>query len=426
MMKNIESLKFLNSDEVPSIAEKFGTPVFVYDLETIKKNYIYFTEIPNPYGLTIRYSVKANPNRTILAYFNKLGASFDVSSVWEARRCINAGIDASKILITAQEISKGWESLCLAGMDFDAGSLQQLKIYGEKFPGTNISLRVNPGFGSGLVKKLTTGGSHSSFGIWIDQLEDALFLAEKYSLIIKRVHLHIGSGHDSKILEETVNCALEICHKISTVTCLNLGGGYKVTAFENDPYYDHHAVGTRIGSSLEKFYEQTGRKLHLELEPGTFCIALAGSLVTSVIDVVNTGSKGYLFTKIDAGLTEIMRPSYYGVRHPLVVVKHNGAIDDSICQQIVCGHCCIAGDTLTPVLGDSEDIEPMNLSRAQIGDYLVVERAGGYAASMCAKNFNSYPEAAEVFRIKKDDYQIIRDRQTLDQMTMNEKELPDL
>lgn len=425
-MENIESLKFLSSDEVPSIAEQFGTPVFVYDLDTIKKNYIYFTEIPNPYGLTIRYSVKANPNRTILAYFNKLGASFDVSSVWEARRCINAGIDASKILITAQEISEGWESLCLSGMDFDAGSLQQLKTYGEKFPGTNVSLRINPGFGSGLVKKLTTGGSHSSFGIWIDQLEDALLLADKYSLIIKRIHLHIGSGHDSKILEETVNCALEICYKISTVTCLNLGGGYKVTALESDPYYDHHAVGTRIGSSLESFYEKTGRKLHLELEPGTFCIALAGSLVTSVIDVVNTGSKGYLFTKIDAGLTEIMRPSYYGVRHPLVVVKHSGTIDDSICQQIVCGHCCIAGDTLTPVLGDSEDIEPMNLSRAQIGDYLVVERAGGYAASMCVKNFNSYPESAEIIRIKKDDYQIIRDRQTLDQMTINERKLPDL
>jgi diaminopimelate decarboxylase len=417
-------LKFLEASEVRGLAEQYGTPLFVYDLRTIKKNYEYFSKTPTPYGLTVRYSVKANPTRAILAYFDQLGASFDVSSVWEAHRCVNAGIDAKRVLLTAQAVSPGWEALCEAGMEFDAGSLLQLKTYGEKFPSTSVSLRINPGFGSGLVKKLTSGGKHSSFGLWFAQLDEAVALAECYCLTIKRIHLHIGSGHDSEVLEKTVTRALELCAKVPSVTHLNLGGGYKVTALNSDPHYDHHAVGARIGRSLEQFQSETGRKLHLEVEPGTFSMALAGSLITRVIDVVNTGVDGYRLIKIDGGLTEIMRPSFYGALHPLVVVKHNGTLDKhEVCKQMVCGHCCIAGDSLTPMAGNTDDFTPMLLARAKPNDFLVVERTGAYAASMSVKNFNSYPEAAEVCRVGKDNYHLVRKRQTLEQMTQNERDL---
>jgi len=425
-MNSVESLKFLESDEVTDLANQYGTPLFVYDLPSIKKNYDYFRQMPSPYGLTVRYSVKANPTRSILNYFNNLGAFFDVSSTWEARRCINAGIDPKKILITAQEISDGWKDLCSAGMEFDAGSLQQLRIYGEAFPNTSVSLRINPGFGSGLVKKLTSGGEHSSFGLWFQQVEEALALTKKYALTLKRIHLHIGSGHDSHVLEKAITHVLALCADIPSVTHLNFGGGYKVTALDSDPLYDHHSTGKHISSLIRKFHHDTGRKLHLEIEPGTFSIALAGSLITQVIDVVTTGEEGFRFIKIDAGLTEIMRPSYYGALHPLVVVKHNGTAraTNDICKQMVCGHCCIAGDVLTPAPGDPENFSPVTLARAEIGDYLVIERTGGYAASMSVKNFNSYPEAAEICRIKKGKYHLARTRQTLEQMTQNELDVP--
>lgn len=423
-MNKIETLKFLDSVEVPLLARKYGTPLFVYDMDTIKSNYEYFSKTPNLFGLTVRYSVKANPSKAILAYYDSLGAHFDVSSVWEARRCVNAGIDPKKILMTAQEVSDGWEELCDLGMEYDAGSLQQLTKYGERFPNSDVSLRLNPGFGSGLVKKLTSGGNHSSFGLWYEHLDEAISIANRYSLRIKRIHLHIGSGHESDVLERTVERALSFCDRVPTVTHLNLGGGYKVTALNTDPNYDHHAVGSRINQSLEKFYKKTNRKIHLEVEPGTFSIALAGSLITEVIDVVDTGTEGYRFIKINGGLTEILRPSYYGALHPLVVVKQNGDLNQGdTCKQMVCGHCCIAGDSLTPVPGNTEDFKPVVLSTAEIGDYMVVERTGGYSASMCMKNFNSYPEAAEVFRISNGKYQGIRERQTLEQIIQNERSL---
>lgn len=425
-MFKLEELKFLSPKDVPKLAARFGTPLFVYDQETISRNYDYFKSIPSAYGLTVRYSVKANPNAAILRMFDTLGASFDVSSVWEAQRCVNAGIQPSKILITAQEISGPWESLCNSGMEYDAGSLQQLIKYGQCFPNSEVSLRINPGFGSGLVQKLTSGGPHSSFGLWFEQLDEAIAIVSEYGLIIKRIHIHIGSGHDSEVLENTVKRALDFCHKISSVTVLNLGGGYKITALNTDSNYDHHAVGKRIKGYLESFFQDTSRKIKLEVEPGTALVALAGSVIARVIDITNTGEKGYTFIKIDAGLTEVMRPSYYGAIHPLVVVNQDGTTQNDVAyEQMVCGHCCIAGDSLTPESGNTEMFKSILLASAKIDDFLVIERTGGYAASMSVKNFNSYPEAAEVFRNSNGNYHVIRSRQTLDQIVQNELPLPD-
>lgn len=420
-MKSAETLKFLSPQEIPYLAHDFGTPCFVYDLETLKSRYKYFESVPNAFGLTIRYSVKANPNRTILKIFDMMGACFDVSSVWEARRAINAGISADKILMTAQEASDGWEELCQLGMQFDAGSLIQLESYGKSFPGSKVSIRINPGFGSGLVRKLTSGGDHSSFGIWVEQLEKALDIAQSYSLTIERLHFHIGSGHETTVLEDTVNLALELCEKIDTVQVIDLGGGFRIASLTTDPFYDHHAMGARIASKFSKFADKHTRYLKLELEPGTYLASLSGSLITKVIDKVETGPNGYKFLKVDSGLTELMRPSYYGTLHPLITVSQDGQINNkSLEDYIVCGHCCIAGDVFTPKVGNSEDIEPLTMMEASPGDFIVVERSGGYAASMSVKNFNSYPEAPEVLRTKEGEYVLIRQRQTLEQMTSNE------
>jgi diaminopimelate decarboxylase len=423
MTTKVEQLQFLSQNEVDKIATEFGTPCFVYDRKTIADRYQYFSKLPNEFGLKIRFSVKSNPNRAILQLYSKLGADFDVSSVWEARRVIRAGINADRILMTAQEASPGWEELCRQGMIFDAGSLTQLEDFGKKFPGAKASIRINPGFGSGLVKKLTSGGVHSSFGIWIDHVDEAIEIAEKHNLIINRLHFHIGSGHESVVLEKTVELALQLARRLPGVDTLDLGGGYRIKAFAADPEYDHYAMAQRIERRLKEFYVETDRRLALELEPGTYLVSLAGSLITKVIDVVDTGPEGNKFLKIDGGLTEVMRTSYYGSPHPLVTVARDVNAKRPVEKFIVAGHCCIAGDILTPTPGNSEDFTPQSLEAAQTGDYLVVERAGGYAASMCMKNFNSYPESPEILRLAEGQYVLIRSRQTIEQMTENEVEV---
>ncbi|WP_428262650.1 diaminopimelate decarboxylase [Haliangium sp.] len=422
----IEKLKFLAPEEVREIADRFGTPVFVYDERTLEDNAKYMLGLPNAFGLTVRYSIKANPNRAILRLIDRMGLHFDASSEWEARRALAAGVQPSKILITAQEAGEGVIELIEQGVHFDAGSLEQLSFYGERFRGAEVSVRLNPGYGSGLVNRLTSGGPDSSFGIWHQQAGQIKELIDQYELKLVRLHIHIGSSHDAEVLMRSVRTILGLSKLFGGVPIIDLGGGYKVHALNSDPFYDHHEMAGLVADDLKAHAAETGTEMRLEVEPGTFMMANAGSIVTKVIDKMTTGAEGRTFLKLNAGLTEIIRPSYYGAVHPLVSVPAEGPMRSEVDAVCVAGHCCIAGDVLTPRPADVEHLAPMRLARTSIGDYLVVERGGGYCASMALKNFNSYPESAEVLRRKDGSFDLIRERQSLEQVTQNERMPADL
>lgn len=123
--------------------------------------------------------------------------------------------------------------------------------------------------------------------------------------------------------------------------------------------YEKTADLTEIGDHVKglfwDFFEKTGRKLHLEIEPGTFLAANSASLVTEVIDIVDTGEDGYDFIKVNAGMTEVTRPSLYGAQHPIIVVPLITTEDSQETKNyIVVGHNCESGDIFTPAPGDPE------------------------------------------------------------------------
>ena len=158
----------------------------------------------------------------------------------------------------------------------------------------------------------------------------------------------------------------------------------------------------------------------MEIEPGSYLVANAGSLITTIHDIVDTGEEGYTFLKIDSGMTEILRPILYGAQHPLVVVNDRAELPS---RYVVVGHCCESADLLTPHPDDPEVVAPRLLQKAAIGDRLVIESTGAYCASMSAHNYNSYPLGAEVLR-KTDGRTIeIKRRQTLEEMVRLETPL---
>ena len=180
-------------------------------------------------------------------------------------------------------------------------------------------------------------------------------------------------------------------------------------------------IGEPVRKLFIEFERETGRKLKLEIEPGTFLLAHACSLVTQIQDVTTTGKDGYRFLKLNAGMTEILRPSLYGAQHPLLILTEPGQEKfRELCPQVIVGHCCESGDLLTPAPGDPEALSPRNLIRGEIGDFCVVESAGAYCSSMSAKNYNSFPEAAEILKKQDGTLAFIRKRQTFDQMVENE------
>src|SRR6266581_1419530 len=220
------------------VRERFGTPCYVYDRAALEAAARQALAFPAPFGLTLRYAMNANPSRGILTLFRDLGLHVDASSDHEVERALRAGFPPERIQLTSQMPSRTLKEHVARGVLFNACSLHQLEEFGRVAPGGQVSVRINPGLGSGSTKRTNTGGPASSFGIWHEYLDD----------------------------------------------------GFKVGRMPEEPSTDLADVGAHVRLELEGFRERDGRALHLEIEPGTFLVANAGAIVASCVDVVDTGA----------------------------------------------------------------------------------------------------------------------------------------
>src|SRR5438876_3724977 len=282
----------LTAEVAALVRERFGTPCYVYDragLEAAARQALAF---PAPHGLTLRYAMKANPNHGILALFRDLGLHVDASSDFEVERALRAGFPPERIQLTSQMPSRWLAEHVRRGILFNACSLHQLDEYGKVAPGGEVSVRINPGLGSGSTKRTNTGGRASSFGIWHEYLDEVTAAAARHRLRITRLHAHIGSGTDPEIWKRVARMTLETAARFPDVGIVNLGGGFMVGRMPEEPSTDLADVGAHVRLELEGFRERDGRALHLEIEPGTFLVANAGAIVASCIDVVDTGADG--------------------------------------------------------------------------------------------------------------------------------------
>lgn len=417
----MENPRFLNHNDLEQIKIEFGTPCFVYDESILRENAKMVLSFPNEFGLFARYAMKSAPTAAILRIFNSEGLGIDASSVYEVERAIRAGYGTELISISTQELTEEIKYFIRDGVKVNLCSLNQIHRFGSWLPNERVGLRFNPGMGSGGTNRTNVGGPASSFGIWKEDIEEAKRACAEYGLKVERIHTHIGSGSDPEVWKTVASMSLDIVKRFPSAQSLNLGGGYKVARMPDEKSTNLMEIGEPVRNLFIEFERETGRKLKLEIEPGTFLLAHACSLVTQIQDVTTTGKDGYRFLKLNAGMTEILRPSLYGAQHPLLILTEPGQEKfRELCPQVIVGHCCESGDLLTPAPGDPEALSPRNLIRGEIGDFCVVESAGAYCSSMSAKNYNSFPEAAEILKRQDGTLAFIRKRQTFDQMVENE------
>lgn len=422
MMRKTTSMKwipFLTEDKTRSIHREFGTPVFVYDQRTLEHQARLVLGFPNAFGLTARYAVKACPTSAVLKVLTDAGLHIDASSGYEVERALCAGVSPERIQLTAQQVPDNLKELVKKGVLFNACSIAQIHAFGALFPGRQLSIRLNPGLGSGHNNRTNVGGPSASFGIWHEHLDEALAAGRRYGLKFTRLHTHIGSGSDPKVWQRVALMSLDTCSRLPDATVLNLGGGYKIGRVKGEETTNLQKIGLPIVEAFRSFETKHGRRLHLEVEPGTYLVANSCALIATVIDAVDTGHRGYKFLKVDAGMTEILRPSMYGAQHPLEVVPA-ATRGRRHAKYVIVGHCCESGDVLTPAPGSPEAVQPRLLPETRIGDLVVLGGAGAYCSSMAAKNYNSFPEAAEVMISENGSAELIRKRQSLDQITQNE------
>jgi len=396
--------------------ERFGTPCYVYDREALEAAARRALAFPAPFGFTLRYAMKANPSRGILTLFRGLGLHVDASSDHEVERALRAGFPPGAIQLTSQMPSPRLAEHLERGVLYNACSLHQLDALGRTAPGRDVSVRMNPGLGSGATNRTNTGGPASSFGIWHEYLEDVKTLAKRYDLRITRLHSHIGSGTDPEVWKRCTRMTLDLAARLADVRVINLGGGFKVGRMPGEATVDLADVGAHVRDELLAFRDRDGRELHLEIEPGTYLVANAGVVLATCVDVVDTGRAGYLFAKLDAGMTEVTRPSLYGAQHPIDVLAEGRPEADVV----FVGPCCESGDVLTPAPGDPEALAPRRVTRPQVGDLVVVGGVGAYCAAMATFNYNSYPQAPEILREPDGELRLLRRRQRLEQVWENE------
>jgi diaminopimelate decarboxylase len=414
----METLKFLTPEQAEAVRNQFGTPAYVYDERTLKARAHDALSFPNAFGLTVRYAMKASPNAALIRILTGCGLHVDASSGHECERAMRAGVPADHISLSTQELPVDFRRLFQAGIRFNACSLNQLRHFGEQFPGGELGLRINPGLGSGGTVKTNVGGPASSFGIWHEYRAEARAIIEEQGLRVARIHTHIGSGSDPAVWLHVARLSLDMVREFPSVTTLNLGGGYKIARMSYEQSTDFEEIGQPIREAFEDLARDTGRRIHLEIEPGTYLTANSCSLLSTIQDIVDTGEGGYRFLKLDTGMTEILRPSLYSSQHPLILLPR---VDTgAFLPYVAVGHCCESGDLLTPAPDHHEVLHPRELPEVQPGDLCVIEGTGAYCSAMSAKNYNSFPEAPEVLIRETGDLRLIRSRQTLGQILQNE------
>lgn len=370
-----------------------NTPRFEYSRRIINERIAELMSLEVPHGCTVRYAIKANPHAEIMKMMNDGGVHFDASSEFEALQLLRAGVAGTRVSLSSQQTAEHLEELLEAGVLFVATSFKQLVAFLKTTnrPG-RVGIRINPAMGSGHNNRTNTGGVNSSFGIWYEYGEQVRAMTAAAGVTIDRLHIHIGSGADPYVWGQVMEQALDIAREYPDVTSLNVGGGYKIHRYGEEIEANMTDIFATFSEKLEAFATETGRKLHLEIEPGTYFIAHAGTLVATVDDIVDTGKYGHTFLRLNTGMNDFLRTTLYGAQHKIEIV--NDETEEQ--PYIVVGHNCESGDIFTTEKGDPESVEPRMLKKARIGDTVHIYDVGAYCAGMRARGYNSFPDAEEV------------------------------
>lgn len=382
----------LSHTTLRSLARTHGTPLYVYDMRDIVSRIRTCARYP----VTLRYAVKANMHPDIIRCMYAHGVHFDASSSYEAQALLSYGVAGNRIRLSSQQPAHALRALVQKGVRYTATSLHQLALFSREYTkGGTVGVRINPGFGSGADARRNTGGTQSSFGIWHSYIPEVTAYAHAHALTIDTLHIHVGSGADPRVWEAVMDRALEILLHFPTVTTLDIGGGYKIHRFADEQETNMDEILPLFLKKMSAFTAVHGRTVALEIEPGTWMVGHAGTLLAEVVDVVDTGTHGYHFAKLNTGMNDILRPTMYGAGHAIDVLRtpKNGEEKQPF---VFVGHNCETGDVLTPAYGNPNGIEARYVHVPRIGDVVAIRDAGAYCASMRACGYNAFPSAHEL------------------------------
>jgi len=406
----------LNPTLLRSLAQRFGTPLWIYDAAVIRERIAALKAFD-----TVRFAQKACSNTHILKLMREQGVKVDAVSRGEILRALAAGYQAGgdEVVFTADLLDR--ETLATVvehRVPVNAGSIDMLRQLGAVSKGHMVWLRINPGFGHGHSNKTNTGGEHSKHGIWHSELAEALAVIQANGLQLVGLHMHIGSGVDYGHLSQVCGAMVGLVRQTQAaghdLQAISAGGGLSIPYREGDAGIDTAHYFGLWDAARREAEALVGHKLHLEIEPGRFLVAESGLLLTEVRATKNAGNNHFVL--VDAGFNELMRPAMYGAFHAMSLLPRDGSQRPSR-PTVVAGPLCESGDVFTQE--DGGVVVPRELMAAEVGDLLVIHDTGAYGASM-SSNYNSRPLIAEVLVDGAAEPCLIRRRQTVEELLVLE------
>lgn len=376
----------LSNELLCSIANTYGTPLYVYDADKITSQYRKLQSAFAKSNTRFFYASKALTNINILKHILNIGCDIDCSSVNEAHLAIYAGAKPENILYTSNGIdfSEIEEAVSL-GININIDSLSNLEKFGKKFGHSYpVGIRLRPNIMAGGNLKISTGHANSKFGVPIDQLDEILALVEKYHLFIRGLHIHTGSEiKDVSVFMKVAEVFYDLIPHFPELTFLDLGGGFKVAYRERDHVTDIDLLAKEIESFLKKLEEKHQKKFQCWFEPGKYLVSESGYLLAKV-NVLKT-SNNTVFAGINSGLNHLIRPMMYDAYHRIENISNPAG---EIKTYTITGNICE-----TDTFGTDR-----HLHEVREGDILAIHTAGAYGFEM-SSNYNARYKPAEVMVI---------------------------
>ena len=381
-------------------AAKFGTPLFLYDIDKIKECYhSLFKFIPYK-NLKIHYALKANYNIAILKALRDIGCGLDTVSPAEVALALELGFKKEDIIYTANNMTDAeFAEVYAAGVVMNIGELSRLEKVAANYPGSRVCLRFNPDVKDGDSEKTMTAGDLTKFGILLDDVDEVLEIVKKGNLQDVGLHEHTGSGLQKA---ESVYQSMRNLMQIATpanfpeLEFLDFGGGFKVPYMPDEKRIDYIAMGKEIVSIFENFCKSYGKELKMYFEPGKYMVAESGHLLIEVNTIKKNRTR--TIAGCNSGFPQLIRPVLYDAYHHITNLSNP---DGELKKYDICGNICETGDRFA---------EERMMPEIREYDILEIQNAGAYCYSM-GSIYNLRPMPSEAV-LEDGELRLVRKAQT--------------
>ena len=401
---------FAEDVAIKDIAAKVGSPVYIYSHATLERHYKAFDNAFATMPHTICYSVKANSTQSVLKTFIKLGGGVDIVSGGELFRALKAGVDPKKVVYSGvgKKDDEIEYSLNTGILMFNVESEQELtrlsEIATRMGKKAGIAIRVNPDVDPGTHPYITTGLKNAKFGITIDRaIAEYKRAMDLPGIEILGIDCHIGSQLTK--VNPFVDSIVKLKKVIATLREMgidpkyfDLGGGLGIQYNDEEP-----PLPSDYGKEIVAATKDLG--MHLVFEPGRNLVGNAGILVAKCLYTKARDEKNFIM--IDAGMNDLARPALYGSFHGVKPVIND---QDGMITADIVGPICESGDFL---------VKDREVPMFKQDDLMAFMSAGAYGFAM-SSSYNSRPRVAEVM-VKGNSFEIVRERETLEDLIRGEK-----